>query len=86
MFDPSVRRRKWEPTPVFLPGKSHGQRNQVGYNPWGYKESDMTEQLSMHATAPTCKTHTETITFHLLTFFFHGKVEIYIGHIFQESH
>ena len=38
-------RRKWQPTPVFLPGKSHGQRNLVGYSPWGCKESDMTEQL-----------------------------------------
>ena len=35
--------RKWQPTPVFLPGKSHGQRSLVGYSPWGYKESDMTE-------------------------------------------
>ena len=37
-------RRKWQPTPVFLPGKSHGQRSLVGYSPWGHKESDMTEQ------------------------------------------
>ena len=46
-FDPWVRkipwRRKWQPTPVFLSGKSHGQRNLVGYSPWGCKESDMTE-------------------------------------------
>ena len=35
-------RRKWQPTPVFLPGKSHGQRSLVGYSPWGRKESDMT--------------------------------------------
>ena len=35
-------RRKWQPTPVFLPGKSHGQRNLAGYNPWGRKEWDMT--------------------------------------------
>ena len=35
-------RRKWQPTPVFLPGKSHGQRSLVGYSPWGYKESDTT--------------------------------------------
>ena len=34
------RRRKWQPTPLFLPGKSHGQRNLVGYSPWGCKESD----------------------------------------------
>ena len=36
-------RRAWQPTPVFLPGKSHGQRSLVGYSPWGRKESDMTE-------------------------------------------
>ena len=36
-------RRKWQPTPVFLLGKSQGQRSLVGYNPWGHKESDMTE-------------------------------------------
>ena len=38
-------RRKWQPTPVFLPGKSHGRRSPVGYSPWGHKESDMTEPL-----------------------------------------
>ena len=40
-----VRRRKWQSTPVLLPGKSHGQRSLVGYSPWGRKESDTTEQL-----------------------------------------
>ena len=49
-FDPWVGeipwRRKWQPTPVFLPRKSHGQRSLVGYRPWGCKESDITEQLS----------------------------------------
>ena len=35
-------RSKWKPTPVFLPGKSHGQRSLVGYILWGHKESDMT--------------------------------------------
>ena len=48
-FDPWVGkipwRRKWQPTPVLLPGKFHGWRYLVGYNPWGLKESDMTEQL-----------------------------------------
>ena len=34
-----------QPTPVLLPGKSHGQGSLVGYSPWGCKESDMTEQL-----------------------------------------
>ena len=38
-------RRKWQPTSVFLPGKSHGQRSLVGYSPWGCKESYTTEQL-----------------------------------------
>ena len=40
------RRRKWQPTPVFLPGKSHGQRGLVGCSPWGCRESDTTESLS----------------------------------------
>ena len=40
-------RRKWRPTPVFLPGKSYGQRRLVGYSSWGGKESDRTEQLSV---------------------------------------
>ena len=39
-------RKKWQPTPVFLPEKSHGQRILVGYSPWGRKESDTTEQLT----------------------------------------
>ena len=38
-------RRKWQLTPAFLPGESHGQRSLVGYTPWGRKESDMTERL-----------------------------------------
>ena len=37
------RRRKWQPTPVSMPGKSHGQKSLAGYSPWGHKESDMTE-------------------------------------------
>ena len=36
-------RRKWQPTPVFLPGKSHGQRSLVGYSLWGCKKLDTTE-------------------------------------------
>ena len=35
-------RREWQPTPVFLPGKSHGQRSLAGYSPWDCKELDMT--------------------------------------------
>ena len=41
---------KWQPTPVFLAGESHGQRSLAGYSPWGLKESDATERL----------THTDT--------------------------
>ena len=48
-FNPWVKKipwsRKWKPTPVFLPGESHGQRNLEGYSPWGCEESDMTERL-----------------------------------------
>ena len=40
--------RKWQPAPVFLPGKFLGQRSLVGYSPWSHKESNMTERLSMH--------------------------------------
>ena len=46
-FNPWVRKipwsRKWQPIPVFLPGKFHGQRSRKGYTPWGCKELDMTE-------------------------------------------
>ena len=38
-------RRAWQPTPVFLPGESHGQRSLAGCSPWGCKESDTTERL-----------------------------------------
>ena len=38
-------RRKWQPTPVFLLGESHGQRSLAGYSPWGHKESDTIEWL-----------------------------------------
>ena len=44
----SSRRRQWQPTPVLLPGKSHGQRSLVGCSPWGLEESDTTEQLPFH--------------------------------------
>ena len=51
LIDPWVRkfpwRRKWLPTAVFLPGEFHRQRSLVGYSPWGHKESDTTEQLTL---------------------------------------
>ena len=42
------RRKKWQPTPLFLPGKSHGQRNLVGYSQWGRRESAKQQQGMIH--------------------------------------
>ena len=56
-FDPWVGkipwRRKWQPTPVFLPGESCGQRSLAGYSPWAHKVLDTTERAHTH-------THTHT--------------------------
>ena len=52
MFNPWLGKipwnRKWQPTPVFLPGKFHGQRSLVGYSLWDRKESDRTEHALTH--------------------------------------
>ena len=72
-FDPWVgkilRRRNWQPAPVFLPQKFHGQRSLAGYSPQGLKESDMTEELNTHTHSSNyltliigIKTHTHTHT------------------------
>ena len=50
------RRRKWQPTPVFLPGTSHGQRSLAGYSPWGCEESDMHTHTQPKCT-PSAHTH-----------------------------
>ena len=59
MFDPwggkIPWRRAWQPTPVFLPGESHGQRSLEGYGPWGCKESDITERLNTLASMQCTK-------------------------------
>ena len=69
-FDPQVRkipwRRKWQPTPVFLPGWSHRQRSLVGYSPWGHKESDTTEH-----------THTEREVKQHLQMYYRGGMHTY---------
>ena len=49
---------KWQPTPAFLPGKSHGLRSLEGYSPWGRNESDKTECVHSH-------THTHNFVNHL---------------------
>ena len=48
IFPLSSWRKKWQPTPVFWPGESHGQGSLVSYSPWGHKESDTTERLNHH--------------------------------------
>ena len=45
-------RREWQPTPEFLPGEFHGQRSLAGYSPWGHKELDTTDQLTLHFDFP----------------------------------
>ena len=60
-FDPWVGKIRWrrkrQPTPVFLPGESHGRRSLVGYCPWGRKESDTTEQFHTHTHSVLIKMH-----------------------------
>ena len=65
-------RRRWQPTPVFLPGESNGQRSLVGYSPWGHKESDMTEQLTIHTLYPWKKKPKifPPVCFHLASLWF----------------
>ena len=66
-FHPWVRKNSWrrrrQPTPVFLPEKPHEQGSLVGYSLWGYKELDMTEWLSMHASSKVGRggSHSENI-------------------------
>ena len=72
-FEPRVRKipwsRTWQPTPVFLPGKSHRQRSLVGCSPWGRKESDTTEQLhfhfSLHALEKEMATHSSVLAWRI---------------------
>ena len=65
-FSPWVRKRKWHPTPVFLPRKSHGQRSLASYSPRGRKESDTTEQL-----------HSTSLINNILTYF-----QVLVGQIY----
>ena len=62
VFDPRGRKIPWrrarQPTSVFLPGESHGQRSLAGYSPWGRKESDTTELVTHTQTHTQTHTHT----------------------------
>ena len=53
-------RRKWQPTPLCLPGKSYGQRSLAGYSPWGHKELDTTEWVANTHTHTHTHTHLES--------------------------
>ena len=66
-------RKKWQPTPIFLPGKPHGQKNLAGSSPWSHKESDMTERLNnnnhkQQSEVFTCKTKDICFTIFILLF------------------
>ena len=68
-------RRQWQPTPVLLPGKSHGWRSLVGYSPWGCKESDTTERLHFHfhfEVAQSCPTLCDPMDYSLPGSSIHG--------------
>ena len=54
-------RRDWHPTPVFSPGESHGQRSLVGYSPWGHRQSDRTERLTLSSHLPLYQNHIHTV-------------------------
>ena len=61
-------RRKWQPTPVFLPGKSQGQRSLEGYRPWGHKGSDTTAHTQHNILHMRCLSYLEIRN--LIFFFF----------------
>ena len=60
-------RRKWQPTPVLLLGKSHGRRILVGYSPWDHKELDTTERLhfQFHALEKEMATHSSVLAWRI---------------------
>ena len=60
-----VRRRQWHPTPVLLPGKSHGWRSLVGCSPWGCQESDTTERLHFHTLEKEMATHSSVFAWRI---------------------
>ena len=76
----SMYGRKWQPTPIVLPGEFHGQRNLAGYSPWGRKESDMPQQLPL--------THSCNFTFFVNLFLKGsklGKYSFYFSFLCKEK-
>ena len=58
-------KKQWQPTPVLLPGNSHGWRSLVGYSPWGRKESDTAERLHFHALEKEMATHSPVLAWRI---------------------
>ena len=68
LFDPfyyHIWRRQWHPTPVLLPGTSHGQRRVVGCSPWGRKESDTTERLHFPSLEKEMSIHSSVLVWRI---------------------
>ena len=87
-FNPWVRkipwRRKWQPTPVFLPGKSHGQRSLAGYSRWGHKELDRTEAINPNTHTHTlAHTHTECFRAKLPDFWLDTEFEVVVDYLWR---
>ena len=74
-------RRKWQPTPIFLPGECPGQRSLVGCSPWGCQELDTTEGTWRACT----HTHTHTHT-HMISFQCWGEIECTHTHTHTHTH
>ena len=62
-------RRKWQPTPIFLPEKSHGQRSLMDYSPWAHKELDRTEWLSTSTGTDNCEVPFPSVSLFTCTYF-----------------
>ena len=66
-----LQRRRWQPTPVLLPGKPHGWRSLVGCSPWGHEESDTTQQsdftftFHLHALEKEMATHSSVLAWRI---------------------
>ena len=60
-----TQRRQRQPTPVLLPGKSHGRRSLVGCSSWSCEESDMTERLHFHALEKEMATHSSVLAWRI---------------------
>ena len=83
-FDPWVRKipwsRKWQPIPVFLPGKFHIQRSLVNYSPWGHRESDMAEHTTGISGIKWLKHSTKLENHHARDVHFIDSLHLYPSH------